>query len=213
MNKLSPVSVDRWSKDHWSLLAYIETLCVDLNEGHEARIGAERLRCNPNRHPGQAGVAQKGIGWNSSYGTRLQGFFDDKGTGTPEDKEKAGLQLTTHDDWDCLNDLVTAGYVRGQKWAKGLVTLTAEGILVAGKIREHKLQGGSFATFKTETPPVLKEVAGITEQQALDLLFYGKTRDEKLEVNAGEGDLSFALGVAFDSLAENTVFDGECSRD
>ncbi len=140
------IPVSRWSKDHWSLLAYVETLCVDAVNGVVA-ISRQRVRCNPARHP-MYGVS---VGWMSSYGTRLKGFFDFAQRDDPVASEAAGLQLTAHDDWDCLDDLEAAGYVEIVSSVNGRVRLTDAGIAVASTLRAHKVRGGTFSSFALES--------------------------------------------------------------
>lgn len=84
------ITIDRWGKDHWSLLAYVESVCVD---GH-GEIDLRRMRCDADRHPGYA--VRQGFDDNShkKYSTRLQDG-----------------ELQDHDDWDCLDDLEAAGLV------------------------------------------------------------------------------------------------------
>lgn len=41
-----------WGRDHWSTLAFIETLCVDHHGGLSDKH-RRNMRCNPERHPMQ----------------------------------------------------------------------------------------------------------------------------------------------------------------
>jgi len=45
------VPMNEWSKDHFSLLAYVETCCVD----GQGILDHDRMRTNIPRHPGMAG--------------------------------------------------------------------------------------------------------------------------------------------------------------
>lgn len=144
MKDFKAIAVDRWGKDHWSLLAYVETLCVDGKEGM-GTIDRRRVRCNSGRRPMQ-GVF--GLGWKAAHGTRLDGFFDRAKSEGADACSAAGLQLAEHDDWDCLEDMETAGYVEILSAANGFVRLTPEGIRVGAKLRAHKAMGGMFANYK-----------------------------------------------------------------
>lgn len=135
------VPVSDFGKDHWSLMAYIETLCVDsINKGI-GTIDKRRVRANEKTHPLHAVNSGHGIGWESSYGTRLSCYCNEQGNTCPS------RQLPDHDDWDCLNDLEAAGLIDVISEANGFVKLTDKGREVAGRLRAHKSKGGMFATF------------------------------------------------------------------
>lgn len=132
-----------FGKDHWSLLGYLETLCVDsINQG-VGSIDKRRVRCNPKRHPLHAVNANFGVGgWKPEYGTRLSGFWTDG------DKTDPKRQIKSHDDYDCLNDLEAAGFVEVISEANGYVRMTKLGQTVAGDLRRHKAAGGYFSNYK-----------------------------------------------------------------
>ena len=141
MNQLLPtVAMADYGKDHWSLLAYLETVVTD----HKGQVDFVRLRCNPARHPHQVGHRSASYHWSVAHGTRLKGFFRTQGQ---PDLER---QLTQHDDFDCMVDLEEGGLII----ATGLfdsVVLTPLGREVANKLREHKAAGNEFATFEAPT--------------------------------------------------------------
>lgn len=147
------VSMNQWGKDHWSLLAYVESVCVESPRQVEmngkkisvGNLGHNRMRTNATTHPLLSGT---GLAWKTTWGTRLKGFFELEGREDPTVAEAAGLQLTTHDDWDCLDDLGIAGLVDILSLANGWVTITPEGLALAARLREHKANGGVFATFE-----------------------------------------------------------------
>ncbi len=133
---MKTVPISRFGKDHWSLLAYVETCCVD-SVGNTGRLDPLRMRCNPKRHPMMA-VARFGERrWEPTYGTRLRMTRTGKVS-----------QLKTHDDWDCLDDLEAAGLVEVLSLINGFVHMTEDGLKVAHALREHKAKGGVFATFR-----------------------------------------------------------------
>jgi len=121
------ISLKEWGKDHWSLLAYLETRCVD-NEGF---IDNRHLRCNEDKHPFQKGAGNPK--WESNYSTIL----------------KEGMR-EGHDDWDCLFDMEHAGLVTVYSLVNRRVEMTAAGIEISKMIREHKMKGGTFKTFNLE---------------------------------------------------------------
>lgn len=141
----SAITSDRWNKDHWSLLGYLETLAVDGKEG-VGTIDHSRVRCNEKRHPLLS--AGGGVGWKQSYGTRLKGFFQFDKRADPDASAAAGLQLLEHDDWDCLDDLEAAGFVEILSTVNGFFRLTKEGIEMSAVLRDHKARGCMFATFE-----------------------------------------------------------------
>lgn len=132
-----------WGKDHASLLAYVETVVVDRN----GKLAAERLGCNPDRHPhywGSRRAMRMPMKLNPEHGLRVK----------PSTPEKYGvadtdgtITLGDHDDFDGLDDLEAAGLLI---WTTGALTamLTDAGCAVAGKLRTHKAKGGNFAGFK-----------------------------------------------------------------
>jgi hypothetical protein len=132
------INIIDFGKDHWSLFAYVETRCVDykgiLDKKH-LRIKNEIDKSGSDYYFSQAE-------WKPEYGTRLFGYFKEDGT---KDKYR---QLENHDDLDCLEDLEDAGLI--ENIGTGLhpaVKLRKLGIAVASQLREHKTNGGMFATF------------------------------------------------------------------
>lgn len=148
------VPIGDWGKDHWSTLAYLETRIVD----HRGRIGHEHMRCHSNRHPLMVSAKKRAFGSidGSAYPTRLSG----------------GRELVSHDDYDCIDDMITAGLVTvtmppapAGAFVTGLVEaelmtratyhLTEAGQRVTGQLRAHKGAGNNYATFRPdlETTP------------------------------------------------------------
>ena len=122
---MTVIPVEQFGRDHWSLLAYIETRCVD----HEGWLELCHLRTINSMGKPVVG------GWDPKYGTSLL------------DK----TILSDHDDLCCLDDLEAAGFVRNL--GTGLyprTQMTKLGNSVAAKIRAHKVAGGSFSSFKYE---------------------------------------------------------------
>ena len=119
-------AVTAFAKDHWSLLAYIETRCVETHLLY-AGLDKRRMRCNPYRHP----LLAHRRDWSPRWGTRLAN----------------GQVLADHDDWDCLDDLEAVGLVEILSLINGFVRLTESGISMCAGLRAHKINGGTFATF------------------------------------------------------------------
>lgn len=123
------VPIERWGKDHWSLLLYIEVRCVD----YEGKLDARHLRCNPLRHPecNANGISDLDA---DKYPTRL----------------KDGIQ-ENHDDWDCMWDLFDAKLlevenVAGESAGRELIPpvqvwLTDRGWQIAHKLRRFRAVG------------------------------------------------------------------------
>lgn len=129
-----PIPASEFGKDHWSLLAYVESRCVN----HAGALDRSQMRCNPERRPLLASRHHVSRGWNPSWGTRLRRHFD---------KKDPSRQIPWHDDWDVLDDLEAAGLVEVVSTVNGWVRLTDLGIRVAAALRAFKASGGHFAHF------------------------------------------------------------------
>ena len=126
-----PIPPDVWGRDHWSTFAYIETRCVD----HNGEPAKQHVQANKNRHPHHL---QSHLGLDldgAKYPIRLRDGFEIPG---PE-----------YDEWDCIDDMIAAGLLEGI--GTGLYPvyrLTDLGKTVAGLLRGHKSDGGTFSTFR-----------------------------------------------------------------
>lgn len=117
------VTIEQFGRDHWSTLAYFETLVVD-NGG---RIDKRRMRCDGARHP-QFGHLPLGIVGRCP--TRLKG----------------GVELDDHDDWDCMDDLEAAGLIETSGTGMfPVVQLTPRGHEIANALRRHRADSGLHA--------------------------------------------------------------------
>lgn len=129
------VKVKDFGKDHWSLLAYIGTRCVDYG----CVLDVSHMRA---KHPV---MSQNSMGqnfWKPEYSTKLFGYWNKDDTKNPE------RMLKNHDDFDCLEDLERAGFIEDvgtmiNPYAK----LTKEGAEVEGFLIKHKTDGGYYSTF------------------------------------------------------------------
>lgn len=125
------VFATQFGKDHWSLLAYLETCCVDLS----GEVDKRRMRCNGEEHPM---LNVNGFEWDPKHGTRTKGGV-----------------LPNHDDWHCLDDLIAAGYVDlVGTMTNPVVALTTRGATMAEQLRRHKMAGGHFHSFLDEAGEV-----------------------------------------------------------
>ena len=135
------VPVERWGQDHWSTFAYLETLAVDA----KGMIDNRRMRCNPRLH-------RAFIGYIGTNGVRV--MPPDFGGREYPTRLKDG-ELSGHDDWSCLEDMVAAGLLRAwfdrpagdPIFGRAKITLTDRGKALAGQLRAHKAGGGCFANF------------------------------------------------------------------
>jgi hypothetical protein len=133
-NEMRFVPMNEWGRDHFSLLAYVETCCVDGDKG-QGMLDHDRMRTNIPRHPGVAGPRVAMLPKNEGpykYPTRLR-------DGKVEDE---------HDDWDCLYDLEEAKLIEDKGTGiHPVLVMTAAGTQLAEMIRRHKSSGGSFSNF------------------------------------------------------------------
>lgn len=123
------IPMEKWSKDHWSTFAYIETCIVDDKGAPDHR----RMRTDHELHPGLGVASPISCGFSATkYPTRLKG----------------GDTVDGHDDWSCLDDAEAAGLLTID--GTGIYpnyALTDKGRVVARALRDHKGSGGSFSTF------------------------------------------------------------------
>lgn len=119
--------INNWGKDHWSTLAYIETLATE-HDGM-AKPSPLRMRAKTKRRlPSDAFMC------GDEYPTRL----------------KDGI-LEDHDDWDCLNDMVKNGLLtQVYPTTQTAYHLTSRCKEIANQLREHKSNGGKFKTFECD---------------------------------------------------------------
>lgn len=133
------ISMLKWGVDHWSTLAYLETRAVD----HKGIINNEHMRCDPRIH--------------SPFAHR--GSFSGNGKECPT-RLKGGEDMSNHDDWSCLEDMVAAGLI--EAWfseSQAKIKLTDYGQSVANLLRVHKMNGGSFSSFVFEETAVSEGAA------------------------------------------------------
>ncbi len=165
------IALNRWGKDHWSTLAYLETRAVDS----AGVIKNANMRTSIKRHP--LFVARGPLASPTDGGQYPTSYKDG--------------EMCEHDDWDCLDDMVQAGLLsvrpanpelwevpvgsrgpikfRGSiptKELKVAVKLTELGQKVAGELRAFKQSKGSrYAEFEPSFAAALAVTAGMEAEE------------------------------------------------
>jgi hypothetical protein len=137
-----------WGKDHWTTLAYAETVIVDcggFQVGADAHMRAGRrnyrVMAQECAHPKRTGKSTSSLAvvMELAYSTKLND----------------GQVLSGHDDWSCIQDMAAEGlFAQGPDAVEpGVVlTLSAKGNLVANALREFKRNKGAFVNFRGLEP-------------------------------------------------------------
>lgn len=131
-----------WAKDHWSTLAYIETVMVDLGGfqvGFDARMRSNRrnFRVMKDECPKPKRVGPfnpLGIPMGPDHGTILNN----------------GKAVANHDDWYCVQDMAAEGLFEQTAddiQPKVNLKLSAKGKELVARLRQHKANGGNFKNF------------------------------------------------------------------
>lgn len=142
-----------WGKDHWSTLAYVDTVMTDCGGfqlGYDPRMRSTRRnlrvmleQCKNPRRTGGRLPAARGPG-PTEAATRLQG----------------GQEVTGHDDWSCLQDMAAVGLLdtHPDKLEPGVtVRFSPKGSAWVSALRTYKQQGGQFAQFSSAGLPEMAE--------------------------------------------------------
>ena len=119
------IGPQRWGRDHWNVLCYIETCCVDGT----GRPDPRSVQTNHARHPHMGNPLD-----GSTHGIRLNGEV---------------LPGADYDEWDCLDDLEVFGLI--ENVGTGLnrrYRMTPTGQALAAQVRAHRANGGGVATFE-----------------------------------------------------------------
>lgn len=135
------ISPERWAKDHWSTLAYIETVIVECG-GFEVGFDPRMRQCRHHfrvmkkecSRPARNDHPRIGIPMDSEHGTLLGD----------------GSRIAGHDDWHCVQDLAAAGLFeqRPEEIEPGAVLqLSAKGREVANALRAFRASGGMYGQF------------------------------------------------------------------
>jgi hypothetical protein len=146
------VPVKDFSKDHWSLLGYIESRVHSHQVApFTGELNKDNIRINPTGDYEILSTPFRGSilpdrNWKEEYGTRLWGFFEHDGI--PADKTKI---LPQHDDINCLNDLENAGIIEVLSLVNFYIKLTEKGQKIASELRAWKNKGEMYYNFKPDT--------------------------------------------------------------
>lgn len=130
------IPIEKWGRDHWSTLLYVEHCAVNLG----GNLNNDKMRCNPRVH--REFMNSGNHHSSKEYPTRLAG----------------GEEATSHDDWSCVEDMCAAGLIRAwfNTWGctfgggKAKVEMCADGYRYANAVRKHKAEGGNYGTFIPE---------------------------------------------------------------
>jgi len=154
---MDTILIEKWGKDHWSLLGFFEYWCTNGDKG-DALLGIKGkfkyMRCNADKQFDSGVFNSFRPKWESSYSTRLKGYF--------EDKDNSELQVNGHDDFDCMDEIEEAGLIICGTLVTGSLKFTKIGIKFANELLAHKLQGNNYADF-TPSDKLLKELEKIKD--------------------------------------------------
>lgn len=139
-----------FGKDHFSTLAYAETVMVDcggfqVGADPHMRAGRRHFRvmmeeCRKPKRVKAGNLASNCVVMDRKYSTAL----------------KDGTVVDGHDDFHCLQDLAAAGYFEtpADEMQPGVVLkLSDRGREVVSALRNHKTSGGTFASFEAPDIP------------------------------------------------------------
>lgn len=125
------IPFSNWGRDHWSTLAFIETVMVE--KGSFPIMGDARMRSN--RRNFRVMPAANAMCMDLESGSLLAD----------------GTTVKGHDDWCCIQDFAAEGLLDKAQEEIDIgetIKFSDLGISIAHKLREHKIKGGSFGTFK-----------------------------------------------------------------
>lgn len=138
------IPVANWSKDHWSMMAYMNSVMTDTGSGfqvgYDPRMthGRRNYRVmrgdcpNPLR-PNPTNIA--GPVMDEQYSTRI---VEDDGTRSA---------IKGHDDWSCVQDFANAGMLTqsvDDVEPAVFLTFSELGDTFAAALTKHKRDGGMF---------------------------------------------------------------------
>jgi hypothetical protein len=115
-----------FGKQHWSLLAYIETQVVDRS----FPIDHRRMSCNEKKRGISNGAP---FGWDNKYST---------------ENNKGEQLILGHDDIDCFEELESEGYIKNQGTLLNMYpSITDKGWRACAELRKFKGNGGNYIDF------------------------------------------------------------------
>lgn len=141
-------------KDHWSTLAYMQTVIVDY-AGFQVGLDPH-MRQGRRNYRVMRDECPRPIRPGSGFPISMVHVMDNKYS----TKMRDGSVVDGHDDWHCVQDMANAGYFTYKKRTKfypaaardvepGVVlNFSEKGFAVVNALLEHKAKGGNFAGFK-----------------------------------------------------------------
>lgn len=139
------VPMSQWSKDHWSTLAYVETVvveCAGFQVGLDARMKTNRRhfrvmsqQCGRPKRPGKSSTPSMAQVMSPEHATKI----------------KDGSVVDGHDDWMCVQDFAAEGLftVGAEDVEPGVILRFSErGNEIASALRRHKADGKNYASFE-----------------------------------------------------------------
>ena len=132
---------EQWEVDHLGTLVYVANAILS----HGGIVDSNKMRCNPRLHKEFANILNNGmIIDGAKYATRLK-----------------GVVIAPHDDWSCVDDMITAGLLtasvrqrenhpvefRGFGSMEMKVSLTALGRAAIAGLMAHLANGGKYTDF------------------------------------------------------------------
>jgi len=145
MNSDEYIPMAKWGKDHWSILAYLETVeveCGGFQVGFDGRMrqGRRNFRVMPQECPkpkrfDKCPRLQDAEPMEHEHGTRLND----------------GTVVEGHDDWCCIQDMAMDGLFTTKLISVEpgkILHLSKIGWNIVNALRKHKAEGGSFASFQ-----------------------------------------------------------------
>lgn len=138
------IPMSHWGKDHWSTLAYAETVMTDcggFQVGVDGRMRSGRRNfrvmtqgCPKPKRAG-GGAAAPAVVMEPGHSTKL----------------KDGQCVTGHDDWSCIQDMAAEGLFNcgPDDVEPGVIlSLSDKGTKILNALREFKRGGGQYAAFR-----------------------------------------------------------------
>lgn len=134
---------EKWGQDHWSCLAYVETVMADLSR---FEVGYDvHFRQKPHHTRVMLRDCPRPKRTSPTPPCMAPLMSPDCGT-----KLRDGSKVWNHDDWDCIVDMAAAGVFQQspEEIEPGVsLTFSPKGEKVASALRSHKRKGGKFTDF------------------------------------------------------------------
>lgn len=128
-----------FGKDHWTVLMYAHTHC--LQSGFRVVLDAHMRHNRRNYRVLRSSAAHLQAATRSS---QQWARVMEAGHAT---LTFDGSLVEGHDDWDCCQDLVEAGYLEGEVEPLEYLKITEKGMKAVSEITLHKQSGGAYRTF------------------------------------------------------------------